>query len=247
MAIYDEDINSLIALKNMILEFDRDFIIEIFSDFVLMKESLYCNENYDLVFMEIELDKEEKGLNNVEKLNVIFPKLKIILMTQGFRIYFEDIFLKNINLYGYLQKPYKREKVFAILAKMHSNITCTKDESIVVKENRNIYTVMHNDIIYIESVGHKINIYTKNKRYVTYGKLSNLLERLKKSINKYDFLFIMEQIVDVLQKIKVASFGLGVSVGAEVDIGGMVDTVCDTAVSAWNELKKGWEVATSGT
>ena len=33
-----------------------------------------------------------------------------------------------------------------------------------------------------------------------------------------------------------ASVGLGVYVGAEVDIGGMVDTVCDTAISVeWLE------------
>ena len=42
-----------------------------------------------------------------------------------------------------------------------------------------------------------------------------------------------------------ASVGLGVSVGAEVDIGEMMDTVCDAAESAWNGLKKGWETATS--
>ena len=42
-----------------------------------------------------------------------------------------------------------------------------------------------------------------------------------------------------------ASVGLGVYVGAEVDIGGMVDTVCDTAESAWNGLKKGWKTVTS--
>lgn len=41
------------------------------------------------------------------------------------------------------------------------------------------------------------------------------------------------------------SIGLGGSVGAEVDIGGMVDTVCDTAESSWNGLKKGWKTVTS--
>lgn len=29
--------------------------------------------------------------------------------------------------------------------------------------------------------------------------------------------------------------------GLEVDIGGMVDTVADTAFSAWNSLKSGWK------
>lgn len=37
-----------------------------------------------------------------------------------------------------------------------------------------------------------------------------------------------------------ASLGVGASVGLELDIGGMVDTVCDTAESAWSEVKKGW-------
>ena len=42
-----------------------------------------------------------------------------------------------------------------------------------------------------------------------------------------------------------ASIGLGGSVGSEVDIGGMVDSVCDAAESAWNGLEKGWKTATS--
>lgn len=37
-----------------------------------------------------------------------------------------------------------------------------------------------------------------------------------------------------------ASLGLGVSFGAEVDIGGMADTVCDAASSAWNDVRDGW-------
>ena len=35
------------------------------------------------------------------------------------------------------------------------------------------------------------------------------------------------------------SLGVGASAGMEVDVGGMVDTVCDTAESAWSGLKKG--------
>ena len=42
-----------------------------------------------------------------------------------------------------------------------------------------------------------------------------------------------------------ASIGLGGSVGSEVDIGGMVDTVCDAAESAWNGLEKGGKTATN--
>ena len=42
-----------------------------------------------------------------------------------------------------------------------------------------------------------------------------------------------------------ASIGLGGSVGSEVDIVGMVDTVCDAAESAWNGLEKGGKTATN--
>lgn len=37
-----------------------------------------------------------------------------------------------------------------------------------------------------------------------------------------------------------ASLGLGVSFGAEVDIGGMVNTVADKASAAWKGITKGW-------
>jgi hypothetical protein len=37
-----------------------------------------------------------------------------------------------------------------------------------------------------------------------------------------------------------ASVGVGFSVDVEVDIGGMVDTVCDVAESAWDTVKDGW-------
>ena len=46
---------------------------------------------------------------------------------------------------------------------------------------------------------------------------------------------------DSVLKIDIGtSLGVGVSLGLEVDIGGMVDTVADTASSAWNSLKGGW-------
>ena len=38
-----------------------------------------------------------------------------------------------------------------------------------------------------------------------------------------------------------ASLGVGASVSVEVDIGGMVDTVCDTAEAAWNGIQEGWD------
>lgn len=37
-----------------------------------------------------------------------------------------------------------------------------------------------------------------------------------------------------------ASVGVGASVSVEVDVGGMVDTVCDVAEAAWDGIKNGW-------
>lgn len=38
-----------------------------------------------------------------------------------------------------------------------------------------------------------------------------------------------------------ASLGIGASVSIEVDIGGMVDTITDTAEAAWDGIKNGWK------
>lgn len=43
-----------------------------------------------------------------------------------------------------------------------------------------------------------------------------------------------------------ASLGVGVSLGFEVDVGGMVDTVADTAEAAWDGIKSGWNNFWSG-
>ncbi|MGN0026795.1 MAG: hypothetical protein ACI33I_07330 [Clostridium sp.] len=43
-----------------------------------------------------------------------------------------------------------------------------------------------------------------------------------------------------------ASVGVGVQLGAEIDIGGMVATICDVPESAWDEIKDGWNEITSG-
>lgn len=42
-----------------------------------------------------------------------------------------------------------------------------------------------------------------------------------------------------------ASLGVGASVSLEVDIGGMVDTISDTAEAAWNGIEDGWKAFTS--
>lgn len=38
-----------------------------------------------------------------------------------------------------------------------------------------------------------------------------------------------------------ASLGIGASVSVEVDVGGMIDTICDTAEAAWNGIQEGWD------
>lgn len=38
-----------------------------------------------------------------------------------------------------------------------------------------------------------------------------------------------------------ASVGVGASVSVEVDVGGMIDTVCDTAEAAWDGIQDGWD------
>lgn len=37
-----------------------------------------------------------------------------------------------------------------------------------------------------------------------------------------------------------ASLGVGASFGFEVDVGGMVNTVADTASAAWDYISDGW-------
>ena len=39
--------------------------------------------------------------------------------------------------------------------------------------------------------------------------------------------------------------GVGASVALEVDVGGMVDTITDTATAAWEGVKSGWKAITS--
>lgn len=42
-----------------------------------------------------------------------------------------------------------------------------------------------------------------------------------------------------------ASFGVGASVSLDIDVGGMVDTIADTATAAWEGVKDGWKAFTS--
>ena len=42
-----------------------------------------------------------------------------------------------------------------------------------------------------------------------------------------------------------ASVGVGASVSLEIDVGGMVDTISDTATAAWEGVKDGWKAFTS--
>ena len=42
-----------------------------------------------------------------------------------------------------------------------------------------------------------------------------------------------------------ASLGIGASVSFDVDVGGMVDTISDTATAAWDGIKDGWNKFTS--
>lgn len=185
-----------------------------FSCFAQLLEAVKTGKKYELVFMDIELSDGQNGIDVAEKLHTLMPNAQVIFIT-SYAKYSQDIFLKQINLAGFLLKPLDQEKLDILTDKALQRIKNASARKIVLTFRQKNFTLLTDEILYIESVGHMVFIHLIGGRTENgYEKLAEIGRLLPASFAQchQSFLVNMGEIVSLEGNSAVLSNGEAIPV-----------------------------------
>lgn len=197
-AIIIED--DLVALKYLKRQLEHAAGICISGEFRNSKEALtvLAKEKVDLVFLDIETPE----LNGIDFMKQIDQDVQIIVVSSKKEY---ALVSYDFNVTDYLVKPVISQTLNRALERARHNIRNSVSGSklqdmLSVKSANGLKNIIISDIVYIESVGDYIKIFTDNDVYLVLGTMNDMEEKLRSfnllrchrsfiiNINKIDFL-----------------------------------------------------------
>lgn len=138
---------------------------------------LYCiNDNgmFDLIFMDVEMDKMN-GLDAAAKIRESDFITTIIFISQ-YEDYYKEAY--NVHPFHFLSKPISRAKIDEVMA---SYLKMKKQdvETFTFNINKSQYTIHLSEVLYFNSERRHVNVICKDKTYVFYGKLNDVQKRIE--------------------------------------------------------------------
>lgn len=161
IAICDDEIYQIDLLKKLIAVWAKNNNIKI-------KINTYNSaEDFKSVKIECDvllLDIQMPGQNGFELAKELRynNELLIIIFITGVPDYIQEGY--EVSALHYLLKPVDEHKLYNTLDKAYKTLNTTK-KSIVITQLGEHYRILLDDIIFIESFGHNLNIITINKSY----------------------------------------------------------------------------------
>lgn len=140
--------------------------------------ALEGGEQYKAIFLDIRWDREAKGLDAAEKIFKTKPEIEIVYMSAYPERYIQQIFLKSVNVSGFLIKPIDEKVLEEILLKVEQKGQKKDPNSLLVKHKSTVHSIRFDEIVYLESAGHVVTIHTRSEEHNCYTRLEKLYERL---------------------------------------------------------------------
>lgn len=201
LIIDDEPIAIRVIKKHLSAFTDFEIVAECHNALEAMP--LLSKEKIDLVFCDIQMPQ----ISGVDFVRALTHPPKIIFTT-AFRDYAFEAF--ELNVVDYLLKPISFERfakainLFLELQVLQNDTRHSPDsaeiktEYIFLKADKKHYKINLCDILYFESLGDYVTVFTLNKKLVTKERISNMAENLPKD----QFLQIHRGYIVSIQKIE---------------------------------------------
>lgn len=146
--------------------------LDAFSALKMLKET-----EVDLLFLDINMPKLS-GINMVKTMDqlpeVVFTTAYPEYAVEGFELEVLDYLVKPISFERFVKTINKAQKKFEGKASKGIN----HQDFIMVKSNKKLYKVPLHEIIYIQSMGDFVKIFTQEKTYISSDTLKNIAAQL---------------------------------------------------------------------
>ena len=167
--------------------------IEMVHDKASAFENLRLNKP-DIAILDIRMEKELDGLEIGEFIQNNY-KLPFIFITAHSDIEMIKKIIKTKPV-GYITKPFKKSDLFANINLAIEQLTT--NNKLFIKDGYSTHVININEIVYIESEGNYINIFTSGKKYLSRQNMESVLLDLDSN----DFLKIHRSYIINLNKVK---------------------------------------------
>jgi len=146
----------LLAIVNQYFkQADKKHMVNVYHSGVALLEAVEKGAGFDICLLDILM----KPLNGMETAHKIREKDKdcvIVFLTASSEFAVESYKVKAFN---YLLKPYNYADICATLDNAVLLIEKKLNEKITIKINKRIFTVVKNDILYLQSTNHIVTFY----------------------------------------------------------------------------------------
>lgn len=154
--------------------------LDILYEFIEYETGEQLLNNYSqkaqLVFLDIQMGKLT-GMDTARKLREIDKEVDIIFLS-GLTTYMQEGY--EVNAKRYLTKPITLEEFAKQVRPCIKEILKKQEEFIWIKSGYTAYKLLVHDILYAETYGRKVNVYTKQKVYDTHISLGEIEKKLNK-------------------------------------------------------------------
>lgn len=178
IAICDDNALFLRDMREQLKTFPMVTAIEVYSDIDEFMLSISAGKRFDAVFMDIEWEANVAGIDAAAQLYKLSPETKVIFVTGHTQQYSQQIFLQRANLSGYLTKPVDRALLEANLQKVAQSEPQPDEPMLTLKQKGTPISIPLQEIYYIESDKHTINVHTEAEMVTAYERLETIRKTL---------------------------------------------------------------------
>lgn len=174
IAILDDDITYAKKLKQTVYEyFDQAHMeLQVFDVFHDGASLLHSQHRYDLLFLDIEVGREN-GIEIAKELRKHQPDLLIVVITSYVKYSMDGY---KIQAARYLLKPVPKSLLFSELDEvlMMSSI----DSHVLIQHQTDVVRISRNDIYYIESFGRRTKVMTRSEEFISDNSITQWIQSL---------------------------------------------------------------------
>lgn len=178
IAICDNDIALTSLIERLLYKVAQKMSIaidvDIFFDGITLRKSMEQENSYDLIYLDIEMEK----LDGIETARQIREKdyMVLIIYVSSYEEYLKELF--EVEPFRFLSKPIDEKLFYKYFQSAYERIE-KEQEYFEVKFKNEIVHVPIKNIVYFESEKRYVHVITDNKKYTLYGKLKEIESQMK--------------------------------------------------------------------
>ncbi len=172
IAICDDDKGELEYVERIIEKsFDRKNVQSAYKAYTSAKTLLEDNkqEPFDLVFLDLDMPGIN-GMETAENIGMQEGRTEIVFVTNHEELVYKAYRFKAI---GFIRKKYLEEEIDEIIDIFFKEMAY-REQYLVFKDSRTTYKILSQDIMYMQSADHYVDVVTHDNRYVVRDSMNNI-------------------------------------------------------------------------